>query len=62
MVRVMMDRKYYTGDQVNTKFGLGEVMNVIPGDRDCPTFYEVQFVLGKKTFTADELTLVKRAK
>lgn len=60
MVRVIMYKKYSLGDQVNTKFGLGEVVNVIPGDRGCPTFYEVEFVLGKKTFTVDEISLVEK--
>lgn len=47
MVRLFMDKKFYVGDKVihkatlEEKGWLGEVVNVIPGDRDCPTFYEV---------------------
>ena len=55
LIRKAMDRRYYIGDRVRYGDEIGEVVNVIPGDRDTPAIYVVRFESGEKSLMADKL-------
>ena len=55
MIRKAMDRRYCIGDRVRHGDEIGEVVNVIPGDRDTPAIYGVQFASREDYLVADKL-------
>ena len=55
-----MDRRYYIGDRVRYGDEIGEVVNVIPGDREMPAIYLVRFELGERSLMADKLAPARK--